>query len=177
VQALGGPITLVQIDAHADLRDAYEGSPYSHACIARRLVEGRTVEQVLQLGIRSVCSEEVEFARQNPERVRIWYAEEVHAGGWQAELVARLSGKRVYLTIDVDGLDPAIVPATGTPEPDGLTWVETLDIVRLVCQSSRIVGIDCVELAPYPGQHAADFAVAKLLYKTMSYAMRFGRTG
>ncbi|MCC6454923.1 MAG: agmatinase [Caldilineaceae bacterium] len=176
-QALGDPITLVQIDAHADLRDEYEGSPYSHACIARRLVEGRTVEQVLQLGIRSVCSEEVEFARQNSERVRIWYAEEVHAGGWQEELAARLAGKRVYLTIDVDGLDPAIVPATGTPEPDGLTWVETLDIVRLVCQSSQIVGIDCVELAPYPGQHAADFAVAKLLYKTISYAMRFGRTG
>ena len=176
-QALGGPLTLVQIDAHADLRDEYEGSPYSHACIARRLVEEGTVEQVLQLGIRSVCTEEVEFARQNPERVRIWYAEEVHAGDWRAELVQRLAGKRVFLTIDVDGLDPAIVPATGTPEPDGLSWVETLDIVRLVCQSSRIIGIDCVELAPYPGQHAADFAVAKLLYKTISYAMRFGRGG
>lgn len=175
--ALGGPVTLVQIDAHADLRDEYEGSPYSHACIARRLVEEQTVEQVLQLGIRSVCTEEVEFARQNPDRVRIWYAEDVHAGGWQAELAERLSGKRVFLTIDVDGLDPAIVPATGTPEPDGLTWVETLDIVRTVCQSAQIVGIDCVELAPYAGQHAADFAVAKLLYKTITYAMRFGRNG
>lgn len=176
VQAVGGPVTLVQIDAHADLRDEYEDSPYSHACIARRLVGEQTVEQVLQLGIRSVCTEEVEFARQNPDRVRIWYAEDVHAGGWRAELAQRLAGKRVYLTIDVDGLDPAIVPATGTPEPDGLTWVETLDIVRLVCQSAQIVGIDCVELAPYPGQHAADFAVAKLLYKTISYAMRYGRT-
>jgi agmatinase len=177
LQAIDGPITLVQIDAHADLRDEYEGSPYSHACIARRLVEDGTVEQVLQLGIRSVCTEEVQFARQNPDRVRIWYAEEVHAGNWRAELVQRLAGKRVYLTIDVDGLDPAIVPATGTPEPDGLTWVETLDIVRTVCQSAQIVGIDCVELAPYAGQHAADFAVAKLLYKTITYAMRFGRTG
>jgi agmatinase len=176
VQALGAPVTLVQIDAHADLRDEYEGSPYSHACIARRLVGEQTVEQLLQLGIRSVCTEEVDFARQNRDRVRIWYAEEVHAGGWREELVDRLAGKRVYLTIDVDGLDPSVVPATGTPEPDGLTWVETLDIVRLVCQSAQIVGIDCVELAPYPGQHAADFAVAKLLYKTMTYAMRFGRT-
>lgn len=175
LQALGGPITLVQIDAHADLRDEYEDSPYSHACIARRLVEDQTVEQVLQLGIRSVCSEEVSFARQNADRVRIWYAEEVHANHWQQELAARLAGKRVFLTIDVDGLDPAIVPATGTPEPDGLTWTETLDIVRLVCQSAQIVGIDCVELAPYPGQHAADFAVAKLVYKTISYAMYFGR--
>jgi agmatinase len=176
-QALGGPLTLVQIDAHADLRDEYEGSPFSHACIARRLVGDNTVEQVLQLGIRSVCTEEVAFARQNPDRVRIWYAEEVHAGDWRTELAARLAGKRVFLTIDVDGLDPAIVPATGTPEPDGLTWVETLDIVRHVCQSAQILGIDCVELAPYPGLHAADFAVAKLLYKTISYAMRFGRSG
>lgn len=174
-QAVGGPITLVQIDAHADLRDEYEGSPYSHACIARRLVEDGTVSQLYQLGIRSVCTEEVEFARHNSDRVRIWYAEEVHAGGWRAELAERLAGQRVFLTIDVDGLDPAIVPATGTPEPDGLTWVETLDIVRLVCQSAQIVGIDCVELAPYEGQHAADFAVAKLLYKTITYAMRFGR--
>jgi agmatinase len=177
LQALGGPITLVQIDAHADLRDEYEGSPYSHACIARRLVEDQTVEQVLQLGIRSVCTEEVEFARQNPDRVRIWYSEEVHAGGWRDELAERLAGRRVFLTMDVDGLDPAIVPATGTPEPDGLTWVEALDIVRLVCQRAQIVGVDCVELAPYPGQHAADFAVAKLLYKTITYAMRYGRAG
>lgn len=175
VEALGAPITLVQIDAHADLRAEYEGSPYSHACIARRLVDDQTVEQVLQLGIRSVCTEEVSFARQHPDRVRIWYAEEVHAGNWREELASRLAGKRVFLTIDVDGLDPAIVPATGTPEPDGLTWAETLDIVRLVCQSSQIIGVDCVELAPYPGQHAADFAIAKLVYKTMTYAMRFGR--
>ena len=177
LEALDGPISLVQIDAHADLRDEYEGSPYSHACIARRLLDDPRVEQVLQLGIRSVSSEEVTFARQHPDRVRIWYAEDVHAGDWQQEVAARLAGKRVYLTIDVDGLDPAIVPATGTPEPDGRTWAETLDIVRLVCQSAQIVGVDCVELAPYPGQHAADFAVAKLVYKTISYAMRFGRTG
>lgn len=175
LQAVGGPLTLVQIDAHADLRDEYEGSPYSHACVARRLAEDHTVEELYQLGIRSVCTEEVHFVRSHPDRVRLWYAEEIHAGQWREELARRLAGKRVFLTIDVDGLDPAIVPATGTPEPDGLTWVETLDIVRLVCQTAQIVGIDCVELAPYPGQHAADFAVAKLLYKTITYAMRFGR--
>jgi len=97
----------------------------------------------------------------------------VHENGWRDELVARLQGKRVYLTIDVDGLDPAIVPATGTPEPDGLTWRETLDILRTVAQTAQIVGIDCVELAPVPDQHAADFAVAKLLYKTICYVMEF----
>jgi agmatinase len=175
LNAMGGPISIVQIDAHSDLRDEYEDTPYSHACIARRLLDEPAVEQVLQLGIRSVCMEEVTFARANPARVRVWYAEEVHDGAWRDELVNRLRGKRVYLTIDVDGLDPAIVPATGTPEPDGLTWRETLDILRTVTQTAQIVGIDCVELAPMPGQHAADFAVAKLLYKAICYAMEFGR--
>jgi agmatinase len=173
--ALGGPITVVQIDAHADLRDEYEDSPYSHACVARRLLDDTGIEQILQLGIRSVCSEEVAFARAHPDRVRMWYAEEVHAGGWQTELAARLAGRRVYLTIDVDGLDPAIIPATGTPEPDGLTWAETLDILRLVGDTGQIIGLDCVELAPYPGQHAADFAAAKLVYKAISYALRLAR--
>jgi agmatinase len=175
LQALGGPLTLVQIDAHSDLRHEYEASLYSHACIARRLAEESGFAQVLQLGIRSVCREEVDFARAHPEQVRVWYSEAVHAGDWQPELVARLQGRRVYLTIDVDGLDPAIVPATGTPEPDGLTWPETLAIVRTVAQAATIVGIDCVELAPAPGQHAADFAVAKLLYKTISYAMEYSK--
>jgi agmatinase len=169
--ATQGPITVVQIDAHSDLRDEYEETPYSHACIARRLLEEERIEQVLQLGIRSVSSEEVDFARSNPERVRVWYAEEVHAGDWHGELIARLTGKQVYLTIDVDGLDPAIVPATGTPEPDGLTWPETLDILRTVAEAAQIIALDCVELAPHPGQHAADFAVAKLLYKTITYAI------
>jgi agmatinase len=82
-----------------------------------------------------------------------------------------LRGKRVYLTIDVDGLDPAVVPATGTPEPDGLSWSEALEIVRAVTAVAPVVGLDCVELAPHAGQHAADFAVAKLLYKTISYVM------
>jgi agmatinase len=173
--ALGGPLTVVQIDAHADLRDEYEGSPYSHACVARRLLEQPGVEQLLQLGIRSVCTEEVALVRRHPDRIRIWYAEEIHAGGWQQEFMERLAGRRVYLTLDVDGLDPALVPATGTPEPDGLSWAETLDILRALCRTAEVVGMDFVELAPYPGQHAADFAVAKLLYKAISYVMYFAR--
>ncbi|MEZ4735167.1 MAG: agmatinase [Caldilineaceae bacterium] len=169
LQAVGGPLTIVQIDAHCDLRDNYEGSPYSHACIARRLLEEEGIEQVLQLGIRSLCPEEIGFARANPERARIWFSEDVHAGNWQAELIERLRGRRVYLTIDVDGLDPSIVPATGTPEPDGLTWQETLAILRTVTQHATVVGMDCVELAPVESLHLADFAVAKLLYKAISY--------
>jgi agmatinase len=175
LRALGGPLTVVQIDAHSDLRDEYEGTPWSHACVARRLLAEPEIEQIIQLGIRSVCREEVEVARSEPARVRVWYAEEVHAGAWRRELTDRVRGRRVFLTIDVDGLDPAIVPATGTPEPDGLTWNETLDLVRTISECAEIVGLDCVELAPSPGQHAADFAVAKLLYKVITYAMRSRR--
>jgi agmatinase len=170
LDALGGPLTVVQIDAHSDLRDEYEETPYSHACIARRLLEMEGIEQVLQLGIRSVSTEEVQFVRANPTRARVWYSEQVHAEPWRDELIARVRGRRVYLTIDVDGLDPSIVPATGTPEPDGLTWAETLEILRTVAAHAEIVAVDCVELAPRDELHAADFAVAKLLYKTISYA-------
>ena len=169
--ALGGPLTVVQIDAHSDLRDEYEESAYSHACIARRLLDDERIEQVLQLGIRSVCTEEVEFVRAHPDRARVWYAEQVHEGDWRSELIARIRGKRVFLTIDVDGLDSSIVPATGTPEPDGLTWRETLAILRTVTAHAEVVALDCVELAPTEGLHMADFAVAKLLYKTISYVM------
>jgi len=171
LDALGGPLTIVQIDAHSDLRDEYEGTPYSHACIARRLLDDPAIEQVLQLGIRSVCPEEVAFARANPDRARIWYAEAVHEDTWRDEFIARVRGRRIFLTIDVDGLDPSIVPATGTPEPDGLTWRETLDILRTLTQHADVVGMDCVELAPSPGLHMADFAVAKLVYKAISYSM------
>lgn len=170
-QALAEPITIVQIDAHSDLRHEYDGTPYSHACVMRRLLEDAGIEQLLQFGIRSVCPEEVAFAKANPERIRVWYSEDVHAGQWQSELIQRLQGRKVYLTIDVDGLDPAVVPATGTPEPDGLTWRQTLEIIRVVAQHAPIIGLDCVELAPSPGLHAADFAVAKLLYKTITYAI------
>ena len=174
LRALGGPLTVVQIDAHCDLRETYDGSRYSHACVARRMLDDPAVEQVLQLGVRSADAEEVAFAREHPERVRVWWAGDVHAAGWHDELRARLAGRRVHLTIDVDGLDPAVVPATGTPEPDGLAWREALDIIRTTARSATIVGVDCVELAPQAGLHAADFAVAKLLYKTITYAMNGG---
>ena len=171
LDARGGPLTVVQLDAHSDLRDTYEGTPFSHACVARRILEDPRVEQLLQLGVRSVDAEEVAFARAHEGRVRTWYAEDVHDGAWREEFVARVRGRRIHLTIDVDGLDPAVVPATGTPEPDGLTWREALEVISTTAAEGSILGIDCVELAPQPGLHHADFAVAKLLYKTISYAM------
>jgi agmatinase len=174
LDALGGPLTVVQLDAHCDLRDSYDGTPFSHACVARRMLEDPRVEQILQLGVRSVDLEEVQFARANGARVQTWYAEAVHDGSWREAFAARVRGRRVHLTIDVDGLDPSIVPATGTPEPGGLSWDEALDIIRLTASAATIAGIDCVELAPRPGLQHADFAVAKLLYKTMTYAMNGG---
>jgi agmatinase len=168
------PLTVVQLDAHSDLRDSYEGTTFSHACVARRILEDPRVEQVLQLGVRSVDAEEVAFIRASEGRVRVWYAEDVHTGGWREEFAARVRGRRVHLTIDVDGLDPAVVPATGTPEPDGLSWREALDIIRTTAAEGSIVGIDCVELAPCAGLHHADFAVAKLLYKSITYAVMNG---
>lgn len=175
LNAVDGPVTVLQIDAHSDLRDEYEGTPYSHACVARRLLDDPRVEQLLQFGIRSVCKEEVEVARANPERVRVWYAEEVHETDWRAELHARTQGRTLYITIDVDGLDPAIIPATGTPEPDGLTWRETLEILRMATLHGKVIGLDCVELAPVEGLHGADFATAKLVYKAITYAMESRR--
>jgi agmatinase len=175
LDALGGPISVVQIDAHSDLRDSYDGSRYSHACVARRMLDDERVEQVLQLGVRSVDIEEARFTRATDgARLRIWHADQVHAGAWHDELRARLAGRRVHLTIDVDGLDPSVVPATGTPEPGGLSWPQALDVIRTTARGAQIAAIDFVELAPVPVLHHADFAVAKLVYKTITYALNGG---
>jgi len=123
------------------------------------------------VGVRSVDAEEVTFALQHPQRVRTWYIEDIQAGHWREEFAARIQGRRIFITIDVDGLDPAIIPSTGTPEPDGLSWGQTLDLMRTVTGHATVVGIDCVELAPVPGNHVADFATAKLLYKAITYAL------
>ena len=174
-RARGLPLAVVQVDAHADLRGEYQGSPYSHACVMRRLVE-ETGCELTQVGIRSLCAEEDAFIKGQPGRVRTFFADEIHAdpaGGWLGELAARLAGRSVYLTIDVDGLDPSVVPATGTPEPGGLSWQQAMALLETVAAAAgEIVGIDCVELAPTPGLHAADFAVAKLLYRAISLSLR-----
>ncbi len=162
------PITIVQIDAHCDLRNKYDGSIFNHACVSRRLLEIKNVQKVLQLGVRSISKNESEFIEKNLQKVRTWFSENVHSNNWQEEFRKEIANKNVYLTIDVDGLDPGIISATGTPEPNGLSWKEFLDIIRLVSKNSNVIGFDCVELAPVSGQHSSDFAVAKLVYKTIS---------
>ena len=135
--------------------------------VTRRLLEIEGVNEVLQLGVRSLSSEEVEFLRGEP-RVTTWFVEDFHSGDWIEELSRRLLGKSVYTTIDVDCLDPSLMPATGTPEPDGLKFHHLERILRVVAQDSRPVAFDCVELAPIKGQHAPNFIAAKLVYRTMT---------
>jgi len=173
-RAAAAPLTVVQIDAHADLRDSYQDERYSHACAMRRILE-ENEGPLIQIGIRSWSREEASFIRAASDRLTLWPAERVHgmpAQAFLAQLRDSVRGRRLYLTIDVDGLDPSVVPATGTPEPGGLSWSQTLDVVRTVCTSAQVVAVDCVELAPRTGLHASEFTVAKLLYKTLSYVMR-----
>lgn len=176
VAAAAGNFTLVHVDAHADLRDTYEGDPLSHASVVRRIAELPECEAVLQLGIRSTTREQMDFVRDHAPRrnarpvVRNWFAWDMHRDKtWRRELKKAVKSRRVFFTFDVDGLDPAIVPATGTPEPDGLTWRQLMRIAKIVAEHSRrCVAMDCVELAPTPGLHHADFTVAKALYEMIT---------
>ena len=162
-----GPITVVQIDAHADLRNEYESTPHSHACVSRRLLELDRVEQILQIGIRSICTEEAEVIKTEP-RVRTWFTEDVFEGDFEQELRQKVRGKSLYLTVDVDGFDPSLIPATGTPEPDGLSFRQGERIFKILAEEARLVAFDCVELAPMTEHHASDFVVAKLVYRLMN---------
>ena len=157
-------VTVLQIDAHADLRDTYMGTPFNHACAMRRVVEHARLTQV---GIRSMSTEEAKAAPGLP--TTIFYDVNMRRdANWMAKVVESL-GKTVYITIDVDGMDPAIMPATGTPEPGGLSWYELLSLLRTVISARNVVGCDIVELSPLPGVAAPNFLCAKLIYKILTY--------
>jgi agmatinase len=160
-------LSVLQLDAHADLRDRFMGTPHSHACAMRRVLEHARCTQV---GIRSLSAEEA--AAVPTLRTEIFYDFNMRArADWMDRVVESLS-ETVYLTIDVDGFDPAIMPATGTPEPGGLGWLEALALIRRVVERRRVVGCDVVELSPMAGNVAPNFMCAKLIYKILSY--RFG---
>lgn len=157
-------ISVLQLDAHADLRDAYQGSPYSHAAVGRRIAE---VCPLVQAGIRSFSAEEAAFLLEG--KVQTFSCDFIRREkGWQEKVCEYLSGD-VYVTIDLDVLDPAVMPATGTPEPDGLSWREVLGLCRELSRRCRIRGFDVVELAPIPGMVAPDFLAAKMIYRLMGY--------
>ena len=165
-----GDFVTVQLDAHADLRDEYEGTPFSHASAMRRVIDNGG-GPVLQLGIRSLSIDEADYINTQPDHVTTFFAEDVHQNMHRQRLAEFVRGKGVFLTIDIDCLDAALMPATGTPEPDGLTWNEVLDIVRIVASAGRVLAFDVMELAPIPGMQAPDYLAAKLTYKVMSIIM------
>ena len=160
-------LSVLQIDAHADLRESFMGTRHNHACAMRRTLE---FAKTTQVGIRSLSPEEAAAAPSLP--TEIFYDFNMRADPeWVDRVVDSLS-QHVYVTIDVDGLDPAIMPATGTPEPGGMSWYETLTLLRRVIERRTVVGCDVVELSPMPGHVAPNFLCAKLIYKILSY--RFG---
>lgn len=159
-------LSVLQIDAHADLRDRYDGTPHSHACVMRRIT-GDIGLQVVQCGIRSLSAEEARAIAQLPTRI-FWAKDIVGRTDWWKEAVEGLT-ENVYLTIDVDGFDPSLVPQTGTPEPGGLGWYEVLGLIRTLAGRRRIVGMDLVEYSYTEGQNASAFLSAKLIYKSLSY--------
>lgn len=157
-------LSVLQIDAHSDLRDTYMGTRFNHACAMRRVVECATATQV---GIRSMSTEEAGIAASLPTRIFYDFNMRQDAN-WISKVVESL-GDTVYITIDVDGMDPAIMPATGTPEPGGLSWYEMLSLLRAVISARKVVGCDLVELSPLPGVAAPNFLCAKLIYKILTY--------
>lgn len=154
-------LTVLHFDAHADLRESFHGISYSHACAARRILE---YCPVVSCGIRSLSSEEAEYAKKNNKK--IFFHREAFG---KIKKIRSLLSDNVFITLDIDVLDPSIMPATGTPEPDGWLWRELCDFLKEIISSKNIVGLDVVELAPIPGNNAPDFTVAKLIYKIMGY--------
>jgi len=158
-------LCVLQIDAHSDLRESYEGSKYSHASVMARVHDLGV--PLVQVGIRAQCEQEAKLIRANPKNIRTLYAHQLKAkptAQWVDEIVKSLKSN-VYVTIDADGFDPSIVPAVGTPEPNGLTWQEGMALLSAVCKSKKVVGFDVVEVAPLPNSYISEYTMAKLIYK------------
>jgi len=162
-------LTILQFDAHSDLRQKYEGTKYSHASVMARVAE-MTIN-IVQVGIRAQAIEEAYFIRNN--KIKTFYARDIRSGkfgnNWESKVLKTL-GKNVYITFDVDGLDPSVIQATGTPEPGGLFWDETMNLLKMVGRKKNIVGFDVVELAPSANHPTSNFVAAKLVYKLLNYA-------
>jgi agmatinase len=160
-------ICLLHFDAHADLRESYNGEKFSHASAIKRCLDHKNVS-LISFGIRNISQSEIPFLRKNSSRINIFWAKDKKK--WDLKKFKKMiKNKTVYLTFDVDGLDSSIMPATGTPEPGGLLWDETLDIIRIAAKNSNIVGADINELSPIKGFNSYNFLVAKLAYKILSY--------
>ena len=166
-----GKICLLHFDAHADLRNSYNGNKFSHASAIRRCLDNPNVN-VVSFGIRNISSSEISFLNKNKKRINIFWAKDKLK--WNLNKFKKIiRNKKVYLTFDVDGLDLSLMPATGTPEPGGLFWNETIKIIKIAAQSSNIVGADINELSPIKGFDSYNYLVAKLAYKIIAYSFEF----
>ena len=160
-------LCLLHFDAHADLRESYNGEKFSHASAIRRCLDHKNVS-VISFGIRNISKNEMTYLNKNSSRIKIFLAKDKNK--WNLNKFKKMiKNKTVYLTFDVDGFDSSIMPATGTPEPGGLFWEETLDIIKIAVKNSNIVGADINELSPIKGFNSYNFLVAKLAYKILSY--------
>lgn len=170
VTALGNlDFTLVCLDAHADLRDTYQGSQYSHACFLRRASE---MVDCVSIGVRSISEEEKDFAYE--KGIKVFYAWDLFKDGIERFDLAFLP-ERVYLSIDVDVLDPSLVPDVGTPEPGGLGWYDTVGLLERIIKDREVVGLDVVELCPQSISKTSDFIVAKLVYRVMGLIFKISK--
>ena len=166
-----GKICLLHFDAHADLRNSYNNNKFSHASAIRRCLDNPNVS-VISFGVRNISSNEIHFLKKNKKRIKIFWAKD--KSNWNLNKFKKIiKNKKVYLTFDVDGLDSSLMPATGTPEPGGLFWDETIRIIKIAAQSSNIVGADINELSPIKGFDCYNFLVAKLAYKIIAYSFEF----
>ncbi|MEW5860510.1 MAG: agmatinase [Cyanobacteriota bacterium] len=160
------PFTVVQIDAHGDLRYEYEGSIHNHACVMRRIVEMGL--PTVQIGIRAICKEEADLIKE--KNLTVFRAREIATQpDWMERAIASIPTKRVFLTIDLDGIDPTLMPGVGTPEPGGLNWYSLLSFLRQVFQNHEVIGCDVMELAPIADSVVSEFTAAKLVYKLIGY--------
>ncbi len=160
-------LCLLHFDAHADLRQSYNGEKFSHASAIRRCLDYKNVS-VISFGIRNISLNEIPFLRKNSNRIKIFWAKDKMR--WNLNKFKKIiRNKTIYLTFDVDGFDSSVMPATGTPEPGGLFWDETLNIIKIAAKNSNIVGADINELSPIKGFNSYNFLVAKLVYKILSY--------
>jgi agmatinase len=155
-------LSILQLDAHTDMRDKYEGEKYSHACVMARA--GEIVRNIVQVGIRSMDSSEL----LNIDRKRVIFDHDRKKTASWMDRAIRMLTRNVYITIDLDVFDPSVMPSTGTPEPGGMDWYDVTGFLEKVIKKKNVVGFDVVELCPQPGIHAPDFLAAKLIYRTLS---------
>ena len=170
-QVLSEPFTVIQIDAHGDMRHSYEGSIYNHACVMRRVLDLGL--PTLPVGIRAICQEEAELIKDKQIPV-VWAKDIYRDSDWSEKAIAKITTDKVFITIDLDGLDPSLMPGVGTPEPGGLNWYELTEFLKAVFARHQVIGCDVMELAPTSDSVVSEFTAAKLVYKLIGYSKLAG---